>query len=87
MRCASCCSEKQGEFSAEMIIHFQGLKNVDNSGIWLFPKLLVCLDCGVSRFIVPGAELASLAKVILANRSAKMEKGDGDSALGGEIAR
>jgi hypothetical protein len=86
MRCASCCSEKQGEFSAEMIIHFRGLKHLDNPGVWLFPKLLVCLDCGVSQFIVPGAELASLAKVILPNRSASLEKSDGDSVLGSEIA-
>jgi hypothetical protein len=34
--------------------------NVDKPP-WLFPKLLVCLDCGSSRFSVPEKELALLA--------------------------
>jgi hypothetical protein len=44
-----------------MIIHFSGLKNLDKSGVWVFPKLLVCLDCGYSHFTVPERELASIA--------------------------
>ena len=59
MACPSCQSDNQAEFSAEMIIHFSGLKNLDNPGVWEFSKLLVCLDCGVSRFTVsePGRGL------------------------------
>jgi hypothetical protein len=45
-----------------MIIHFSGLKNLNKPGAWVFPKLLVCLDCGFSQFTVPVAELALLAK-------------------------
>jgi len=52
MACLSCQSDNQAEFSAEMIIHFSGLKNLDNPGVWEFSKLLVCLDCGVSRFTI-----------------------------------
>jgi hypothetical protein len=44
-----------------MMLHFIGLKNVNNPGVWLFPTLLICLDCGVARFSVPEAKLASLA--------------------------
>ena len=51
----------QVEFSAETIIHLGGLKNLDKSGVMLFPKVLVCLDCGFSQFTVPKAELALLA--------------------------
>jgi hypothetical protein len=61
MSCGFCGSGNEAEFSAEMIIHFSGLKNLDKPGVWAFPKLLVCLDCGFSRFTVPEAELAQLA--------------------------
>ncbi len=59
MACPSCQSDNQAEFNAEMIIHFSGLKNLDNPGVWEFSKLLVCLDCGVSRFTIsePGRGL------------------------------
>jgi hypothetical protein len=53
MSCLSCLSDNQAEFTAEMIIHSSGPKNLDKPGVWVFPKLLVCLDCGVSRFTIP----------------------------------
>jgi hypothetical protein len=62
MFCPSCPSDNQAEINSEMIIHFSGLKNLDNPGVWLFPRLLVCLDCGFSRFTVPETELPLLAK-------------------------
>jgi len=49
------------EFSGEMMLHTSGRKNVDNTGVWLFPKILVCPDCGFARFMVPEAELTLLA--------------------------
>jgi hypothetical protein len=48
------------EFAAEMVIHLGGPTNIDNPGIWVFPKLVTCLDCGVVRFFVSKTELASL---------------------------
>jgi hypothetical protein len=61
MSCLSCGSKKQAEFTAEMLIHFVGLKNIDKPGVWLFPELLVCLDCGFLQSTVPAPELRSLA--------------------------
>jgi hypothetical protein len=61
MSCRACASGNQSEFPSEIIIHLPGLKNVDNPGVWVFPKLLVCLDCGFARFTVQRAELALLA--------------------------
>jgi len=61
MSCRLCGSGNEAEFAAEMIIHFSGLKNLDKPGIWVFPKLLICLDCGFSPFTVPESELALLA--------------------------
>jgi hypothetical protein len=60
MPCPSCFSTKQAEFSAEMIVHFSGPENLDNPGVWMFPKLLVCLDCGVSRFAIPELSMSLL---------------------------
>ena len=61
MSCPTCRSENQMEFSAEMLVHLGGIKNLDKSGVVLFPKVLVCLACGFSQFTVPKTELALLA--------------------------
>lgn len=61
MSCLFCGSGKEAELTPEMLMHFPGLKNLDKPAVWLFPKLLVCLDCGSSRFTVPESELALLA--------------------------
>jgi hypothetical protein len=58
--CPSCGSVNQSRFSAEMSIHFPGLKNVNKPTAWVFPEVLVCLDCGVSEFTVPDTELCVL---------------------------
>jgi hypothetical protein len=61
MSCPECALSNQAEFSAEMVVHSSGLKNIDRPAVYVFPKILVCLDCGSARFIVPKSELASLA--------------------------
>jgi hypothetical protein len=61
MSCPVCASDNQVEFLAEIIVHLGGLKNLDKSGVLLFPKLLVCSDCGFSRFTVPETDLGLLA--------------------------
>jgi hypothetical protein len=43
-------------------IHSPGLKNIDKSVVWVFPELVVCLDCGTAEFAMPEAELRQLAK-------------------------
>jgi hypothetical protein len=60
MSCLSCASENEAKFATEMIIHFSGLKNLDKPGVWVFPKVLVCLDCGFSQFAVPETNLGLL---------------------------
>jgi hypothetical protein len=62
MPCKSCGSVNQSKFTAEMGIHVRGLKNIDKPVVWLFPELVVCLDCGAAEFAVPEAELRQLAK-------------------------
>jgi hypothetical protein len=59
--CSSCGSSNQAEFPTEMLVHFGGLKNLDKPGVWLFPELLVCLECGFAQTTIPTYELAQLA--------------------------
>ena len=60
MSCLSCRSSKQAEFPAELLVHFEGRENLDKPGVWVFPRLLVCLDCGFLQSTVPAPQLASL---------------------------
>jgi hypothetical protein len=43
-----------------MAIRSPGLKNIDKPTVWVFPELIVCLDCGMAEFVVPEAELRLL---------------------------
>jgi hypothetical protein len=61
MACLACSSANQTEFTAEVNIHFRGRQNIDNPGVLLFPKLLVCMDCGASHFSTPQPALSQLA--------------------------
>jgi hypothetical protein len=63
MPCKSCGSVNQSKFSGEIVIHFRGLKNIDKPAVWVFPELVVCLDCGTAEFAVQEAELRQLAKI------------------------
>jgi hypothetical protein len=73
MSCARCLSLHETELNAEINLHFRGLANLGDPGIFVFPKILVCLDCGLSQFVVEKRELAQIVK-----RSAKRR------VLGGE---
>ena len=60
MPCPSCQSSNKMEFLAEINIHFPGTENLSKPTVWVFPKILVCLDCGASTFTTPKVELARL---------------------------
>jgi hypothetical protein len=60
MACRSCGSENQKEFGAETNIHLPGWKGLDKPAVLVFPKLVVCLDCGFTQFTLPEAELCLL---------------------------
>ncbi len=81
MTCLSCQSVKQAELTAEMLIHFPGRKHLDKPGVFLFPRLMVCLDCGFSGFTVAKTELGSIAKGTLADKSATLEQNADDGAV------
>jgi hypothetical protein len=60
--CKSCGSVDQSKFTAEIGVHFPGMKNIDKPVVWVFPKVIVCLDCGIAEFGVPEPERQQLAK-------------------------
>ena len=60
MSCLLCGSGNVCEFSAEINLHFSGRENLDKPNGLVFPRVLVCLDCGFSRFTTPEIELGLL---------------------------
>jgi hypothetical protein len=60
--CASCGSEKQIPFGAEMMIHVPGPEALDRPGVLAFSKLIVCFGCGLTLFVLPERELNLLEK-------------------------
>jgi len=60
MACKSCGSERRAELRAEINIHVPDGKGLDESGVWVFPKLEVCLVCGRTQFTIPESKLNQL---------------------------
>ena len=58
--CLSCSSKNQQLFSSEVAVHFPGLNGLNKPIVWVFPKMTVCIDCGVAQFSVPEKELQVL---------------------------
>jgi hypothetical protein len=61
MICKSCTSDNRLKFTAEINIHFDGWEGLKKPGVLVFPKLLVCMDCGFTEFVIPERELSELA--------------------------
>jgi hypothetical protein len=60
--CVRCGSTYLERFEGEVSIHLAGLEDLDKSPTWLFPKMVVCLNCGAAHFVVPRPELRVLVK-------------------------
>jgi hypothetical protein len=49
--CQACLSGNQSEFSTEICIHFPGgLESLDKPAVIVYPKIVVCLNCGHTEF-------------------------------------
>jgi hypothetical protein len=60
MTCLSCRSENLAEFEAEMNIHLPSPDGLEKAGVWAFPKLMVCFDCGSAVFAIAETEMRLL---------------------------
>jgi hypothetical protein len=57
MPCKACGSPNHSTFSA-----VRGVEGLDKPTVWVFPELLVCLDCGFAQCLIPETELPKLAR-------------------------
>jgi len=60
LACRRCLSDNLREFSAEINVHFRGWEGLEKPTVWLWPEIVVCLDCGIAEFLVPEVELPNL---------------------------
>ena len=63
MACFSCRSENVKAFNSEINIHIPGEPNLTKS-VQAFPKLLVCLDCGLADVLLSQDELRNLTQTV-----------------------
>jgi len=54
------CRGNQKEFASEVCIHFSGIDNHEEPHVFEFPKILVCLQCGLASFKVSESSLPLL---------------------------
>ena len=62
MACFSCRSENVKAFTSEINIHCPGNTNLTKS-VLAFPKLLACLDCGLTDVLLSEGELRKLKEM------------------------
>jgi len=55
-----CTHSNQKQFPAETNIHFPGIAMLDKPTVWIFPQLVICMECGLSQFVIARRELAQL---------------------------
>jgi len=60
MSCKRCGEDTRSKFPTEMNVHFPGWGGLEKQSVWVFPEVLVCLNCGLAEFDVPVRELATL---------------------------
>jgi predicted nucleic-acid-binding Zn-ribbon protein len=61
MPCKKCGSEHLGEYGSEINVHSPAHNDLDKPSVLLFPKLLVCLECGFTEFTLSESELPLLS--------------------------
>jgi len=57
MSCGYCGSIKETELTTEINFHIPGPLSSADPGIFVFPKVSVCLDCGCVHFILRRDEM------------------------------
>ena len=61
MRCRSCAATLGGQtFTGEIALHFPGFDGLNKPIVWVFPRVLVCVQCGFAEFVVPEDSLKAL---------------------------
>jgi len=66
--CNSCASDNLAEFDSEVNIHFPGSRGLEKPSIFVFPKIIVCLNCGSMRSNLSLEETTTLQKNVRTER-------------------
>jgi hypothetical protein len=61
MSCRKCQSEYQREYASEINVHLRQSDHAEEA-VLVFPKLLVCLNCGFAEFTLSESELPLLTR-------------------------
>jgi hypothetical protein len=59
MSCKSCSSGNLQKFPTEIAIHLEG---VGRPHVFVFPEILVCLNCGFAKLVIEEEKLKVLAE-------------------------
>jgi hypothetical protein len=62
MACKVCGFDRQSKVNGEIGIRYPGLQGLEQPIVWVFPQLLVCLNCGTAQFAIPNALLSVFAE-------------------------
>jgi hypothetical protein len=65
MACKSCGSRTQTELGAEINIHFPVPKGLKMPSVLVFPKLMICLNCGFAEFTIAETVLRLLTEGVV----------------------
>jgi hypothetical protein len=71
MPCEGCGSANGKEFGTEMNIHIPGRVSLGEPGILIFPRLCICLDCGLARCALREDELRTIGERLAVHPQAR----------------
>ena len=60
MSCRRCAADRLKDFNGELAIHFPGLQSLETPIVWVFPRVRICLSCGLAELVIPDAQLETL---------------------------
>jgi hypothetical protein len=58
--CKRCTSVAQQDFPGEVSVNYPGMQRLNLSPVYICQDVLICLDCGFTELVIPGAELERL---------------------------
>jgi hypothetical protein len=58
--CKFCSSARLTKLSGEICLHFPGMEGLNKPAVFVFPKLLVCFDCGFTESTLSETELLQI---------------------------
>ena len=62
LSCGSCSSVNVIELASETCLHFPGQKGLNVEPIFIFPKTVVCLNCGSMQSSLEEREIEQVRK-------------------------